>query len=204
LTRPKDALIDGVRILEPLLLAKQFQFRFGGAGLGSGGDFAWGEFVREDRRLELHFRRGLGLVRYHAGAQSASHEFYMRELGVWDQCRYPGFAEDPMDAFNELAHDLSFADDFLAGSATTLQRAAAREAVITASLDADAVARYVGDTGKIDDLHRCFREKHYSEVVRLARKLKYPERMSASERNMVEIARKRTGIRGFFARLRHR
>jgi hypothetical protein len=204
LARPKDALLDGVRILEPLLLTNGFQFRFGGAGSGSGGDFAWGEFVRDDRRLELHFRRSLGLVRYHVGQQSSSHESYMRELGIWDQCRYPGFADDPMNAFNELTHDLDYADDFLVGPGTILRRAAAKETVSTADREADAMAGYIGDKRKVNQLRTCLREKRYGEVVRLARNLKYPSLMSEADRKMVEISRKKSGIRGFFARFRHR
>jgi hypothetical protein len=156
LTRPKDALIDGVRVLEPLFRSRGFHFRFGGKGLGSGGNFAWGEFVREDRRLELHFRRSLGLVRYHTGEQSASHEVYLRELEVWDRCCYPGFSSDPMKGFNDLAHDLGFVDDFLVGSANILRQAAAKEAVVTAAREADALAGYVGDKTKVDRLRVWF------------------------------------------------
>ena len=106
---PKEALLDGAKILDPVLLPKGFQFQFRKEGKGSGGNFAWGEFVRKDRRLELHFRQSLGLVRYHVGDQSASHESYMQELGAWDQCRYPGFSEVPAAAFHDLAHDLGVA-----------------------------------------------------------------------------------------------
>jgi len=204
LARPKDALIDGVQILEAVLLPRGFHFQFDGEGSGSGGDFARGAFVREDRRLEIHFRRSLGLVRYHIGEKSASHESYMRELGVWDQCRYPGFSNDPRNEFDELAHDLSYAADFLVGSASTLRQAAAKEAANTAAREADAMFGDVGDKRKVDQMRRCFWEEQYSEVVRLARELKYPAQISESERKMVEIAQKRIGRRGFFARLLHR
>jgi hypothetical protein len=110
---PKEELLDGAKILDPVLLPHGFRFQFREEGRGFGGNFSRGEFVREDRRLELHFRQSLGLMRYHVGNQSASHEWYMRELGVWDQCRYPGFSEDPAAAFHDLAHDLGLAEDFL-------------------------------------------------------------------------------------------
>lgn len=147
-----------------------------------------------DRRLELHFRYSLGPVRYHVGQDNASHESYMRELNVWDQCQYPGFSNDAMDAFARLAHDVTFAEDFLDGSASVLRQAAAKEAANTAAQQADLMAGYVGDKRKLDQLRQSFREKQYSEVVRLAGELKYADRMSESQRRMVAIARNRSDI----------
>jgi len=181
-----------MKILEHVLVPKEFAFRFGGEGQGSGGNFAWGEFIRADRRLELHFQYSLGIVRYHAGNQSASHESYMRELGVWDECHYPGFSEDPLSGFRELAHDLDMAEDFVSGSAAVLQRAASKEAVAGATRSEELMAGHVGDKQRLDQLRARFRERRYGEVVTLARELKYPYRMTQSERRMVEIALKRT------------
>ena len=79
-------------ILEPVLSPHGFRFEFRDAGKGAGGFFAWGEFVRRDRRLELHYRLSLGLVMYHALGKKVSHEAYMRELGRWENHRYPGFS----------------------------------------------------------------------------------------------------------------
>ena len=189
-SRPKDVLFQGVRILERVLVPKGFLFQFGDEGRGSGGEFAWGEFVRGDRRIELHFRHSLGLVRYHLGGQSASHESYMRGLGIWDQCRYPGFSNDPLSAFHGLAHDLSLAQDFLSGSAAILQQVANSEAIIDANLSKDLMAGCVDDKRKLDQLRTCFREGRYDEVVTLAGELKYSDRMTESEQRMVEIALK--------------
>jgi hypothetical protein len=188
---PKEALLDGAKILDAVLLPKGFRFQFRKEGKGSGGNFAWGEFVREDRRLELHFRQSLGLVRYHVGDQSAFHESYMRELGVWDQCRYPGFSEDPAAAFHDLAHDLGLADDFLSGWAAVLRTAAATEASDTAAQNKRDMAGYVGDVRQRQQLRQRFREGRYGQVVALAETLKYPDQMTESERRMVEIARKK-------------
>jgi hypothetical protein len=189
---PKDALLEGAKILDPVLLPKGFRFQLRREGKGSGGNFAWGEFVHEDRRLELHFRQSLGLVRYHVGDQSASHESYMRQLGVWDQCRYPGFSNDPAVAFHDLAHDLRMADDFLSASAAVLRAAAAREASDTGRQDKVAMAGYVGDVRQRQELREQFREGNYDQVVALAETLRYPEQMTGSERQIVAIARNRT------------
>jgi hypothetical protein len=190
---PKDALLNGVHILESVLLPKGFQFHFRGEGQGSGGDFAWGEFVRADRGLELHFRRSLGLVRYREGDHSASHEAYMRELGVWGHCRYPGFSEDVEAPFHGLAHDLGFAEEFLSGSAAALRRAAVKEALNVAKHDEELMSGYVGDADRLEQLRTRFHEGSYSDVVALADKLNYPERMTDPQRRMVETARRKTG-----------
>jgi hypothetical protein len=141
---PREILLDGAKILDLVLSPKGLQFQFKGCGPSSGGDFAWGEFVRDNRWLEIHFRNSLGLVRYHIGNNSASHESYMRALGVRDQCKYPGYSDDPLEAFRDLAHDLVFADDFFTGTAAILRRAAAEEASKEAIRDAKLTAGYRG------------------------------------------------------------
>jgi len=189
--KPKDALAEGAKILEPALSPYGFRFRFRESGKGSGGNFASGAFVRGDRQFELHFRWSLGLVRYHVDKASASHESYMRQLGVWDRCQYPGFSDDPNDAFRGLGHDLGFAQDFLTGSALILHQAAQREAAEEASQNAHQMTLNAGDRRKLDELRRRFRERRYPQVIELAGDLKYPDRMTSAELKMIEIARKR-------------
>jgi hypothetical protein len=116
----------------------------------------------------------------------------MRELGVWDQRRYPGFSEDPAEAFHDLAHDLGLAHDFLAGPAAVLRTAAARETADTGEQNERTMVGYVGELRQRQQLQQRFREGSYGQVVALAEALKYPDQMTESERRMVEIARKRT------------
>ncbi len=101
-----------------------FTFVQSAAGRGSGGNFAAGEFIRDDRRLELHVRRSLGLVIYHVGTLSLTHADYMRAmLGPQAGNRYPGFSDDPLDGFRGLAHDLQhYATDFLTGAGQEFER----------------------------------------------------------------------------------
>jgi hypothetical protein len=63
---------------------------------------------------------------------------------------------------------------------------------VGAARNADLMAGYVGDKRKIDELHSCFRERRYEDVIIKFNSLKYPERLSESERKMVELARQRT------------
>jgi len=125
---PRELLTRGVALLEPVLRPHGFSFVFREEGQSSGGSFAAGDFVRANRRLELHFRHSLGLVTYHVGTARVSHSGYMEELGVRQRAAYPGFSADPLDAFRDLASDLErFADSFLSDDGAVVVRAAERE-----------------------------------------------------------------------------
>ena len=87
----------------------------------------------------------------------------MNELGVLRQCQYPGFPNEPLDPFVRLAHDLGFAGKFLSGDARTLEQ-----------------------------MRVAFREHAYAQVVQLAQTLALPNKMTASQRRMLEIATIRT------------
>ena len=193
---PKQALTKGADVLSPILMPRGFRFVFRDTGRGSGGEYAWGEFVRANRRLELHVGQNLGIVLYHIGDQSASHRWYMRELEVLSQCRYSGFTENAAESFRNLAHDLAFAEDFLSGAATVLKRAAAKEALEAGNRDQVLMTGYVGDIKKLEELRTRFHHKQYADVLALAASLRFPDRMTASEQGMVEIARERAGGRG--------
>lgn len=133
--RAYEALQQGVQILDPVMHAYDFEYRDGSVGASSGGQFASGEFVRGDRRLELHFRYSLGLVSYHIGADALRHELYMRALlGPELGNRYPGFSDDGIEGFRGLRYDLeTFAEDFLSGSGETFQKCSEVRAARTLS-----------------------------------------------------------------------
>ena len=107
----------GRAILEPILLPHGFVWAPGIAGPSSGGPFAQGSFVCGNRRLEFSVRYSLGLVVYHMGELSLGHADYMRAvLQGGRQFQYPGFSNDPLDAFHHLAADLaSLGASFLTG-----------------------------------------------------------------------------------------
>jgi hypothetical protein len=114
---PLEILREGSTILDPVMSEHGFSFTDCDSGRGSGGPFASGSYVNADRRLELHFRYSLGLVTYHFGKVSIDHESYMRVVvGREEGNKYPGFSDDPLDAFRDLAHDMqNFATAFLEG-----------------------------------------------------------------------------------------
>ena len=124
---PEGAIRDGAAILEPLMSRNGFKFSLVNKGPSSGGFFAEGEFRNGDRRLEFHFRHSLGLVRYHVGDSSLSHEEHMKCLGVSGRHHYPGFTDDPLEPFRQLRLDLEeFAEDFLKGETGHFSTLAAR------------------------------------------------------------------------------
>jgi hypothetical protein len=119
---PRELLARGAAELAELLGPAGFEFVETEDGESSGGDFASGEFRRGDRRLELHVRSSLGLVRYHFGDESLSHADLVRGVRALDRLSeegaYPGFSEDPMAGFRHLRHDLDrFGGVFLRGGA---------------------------------------------------------------------------------------
>ncbi len=124
---PIETLRAGCDILDEVLLPHGFQRGEITSGKGSGGHFAMCFYGRADRRLELHFRWALGIVVYHFGTLSASHEDYMLTmLGFNGGNHYPGFARnDPLEHFRQVSYDLkNFGDDFFNGDGRSLKRAA--------------------------------------------------------------------------------
>jgi hypothetical protein len=191
--QPEVILLSGSEILGSVLSPHHFTFEFRSAGTGSGGDFAWGEFVRTDRRLELHFRRSLGLVAYHLGRLHATHEVYMRELGFWGRNRYPAYSGEPMQGFINLSHDLGHAIDFLSGDAGCLRTAALKQMHSDEETMAESMSNAVGDTRAVARMRDLFYAGRYPEVLSLFSQLKYPERLSKAQRTLVDLARHRDG-----------
>jgi hypothetical protein len=121
--REATALLErGIAELAEVLGPAGFEFIQTDDGAGSAGPFASGEFLRGDRRLELHVRSSLVLVRYHFGDESMSHEDLVRGVraleAITAEGEYPGFSTDPMAGFRHVRHDLErFGAIFLRGGA---------------------------------------------------------------------------------------
>jgi hypothetical protein len=123
-SNPESILLKGSELLKPLFSQHSFVFAMLGSGSSSGGRFAFAEFRRGDRSFEFHFRSSLGMVTYHLGAESISHQEYMCSvLGKHGLSRYPGFSPDPLDAFRDLHADLQrHCDEFLEGTNEAFMR----------------------------------------------------------------------------------
>jgi hypothetical protein len=133
------------------------------------------------------------MVAYHVGEHVLSHEAYMRALGASpDSIRYPGFSNDPLDAFRDLASDLEqFASEFTIGDASVLRAAAPIEAARQAEALRVMRAASAGDERNRAEAKRLFRAGDYARVVVLLDALQYPELMSPSEKKALALARRR-------------
>ena len=109
----------GVELLEPLFKSHGFVYEAGVADRGSGGLFAQGAFVRDDHRFEFSTRYSVGDVVYRVGGEVLSHEDFMRVAAGRGRHRYPGFSDDPLDGFRDIAADLAaFGGVFLRGASS--------------------------------------------------------------------------------------
>jgi len=191
--RPSDVLLAGVALLRPILAPHGFAFRLTDEGRGSGGDYAVGEFVAGDRRLELHFRHSLGLVTYRAGGDAVGHEAYLRALGVPPGTnQYPGFSDDPLEGFRHLSHDLAaYGAEFLAGDAAVLRRIGREVADWRAAETRIRQAHDAGDEAKRAEARQKFRQRDYAAAMALLESIRYPDLLSGAERQMLTVARAR-------------
>lgn len=191
---PRARLTEGALLLGPVLWPYGFEFVFRAEGQDWGGEFAEGEFIRDDRRLALRFRRSISLVTYQVGAAFVTHAGYMTAIGVRDCLASPDCSEDPLAGFLQLASDLArYAEDFLSGDGEVVIRAAVRER-------ARHEARYRRFlTGFVDDVltraraHREFGARDWITVIRLLESLRYPDQMETTEHRKLEISRRHCG-----------
>lgn len=194
---PKSQLESGVAILDPALLPHGFVFHFQGAGCGSGGSFACGEYVRGDRSLHLHHRRGLGIIQYNIADLSIDHAAYLKSLGVENQSDLLSTRlESGLDRYHALRSDLeNFCSDFVTGPATEWATAARVDGERRSEQNKTLTAKYVGDDRKRQQARELFQNRQYDLVVSILDGLVYPELLGQSEQRMLEIARKRSGGR---------
>ena len=119
---PRELLDRGLAELAEVLEPAGFTVAAVEDDDGNGGLFAIVEFRKGERRLELHFRRSLVLVRYHFGDEALSHEDLVRGVQATGHiaaaAQYPGFSDYPATAFHRLRVDLErFGAIFMTGGA---------------------------------------------------------------------------------------
>ena len=104
---PGKFLERGKLVLDQTLRGRGYTFKIVTEGTGSGGNFAVGRYEKEDRSIELHVRHALGIVIYKVGESTLKHQDLVACLGIRrEEFSYPGFSDDPLEAFEHLRHDL--------------------------------------------------------------------------------------------------
>ena len=95
-------------MLDPALAEHGLAFSILSEGKGSGGPFVAARYGDETRGVEIHVRGGLGMVAYDLEGASLSHLDLAACLGIERSAlAYPGFSTDPVDAFHDLAADVT-------------------------------------------------------------------------------------------------
>lgn len=100
-------------------------------------------------------------------------------------------AGGPLDPFARLAHDRSFAGEFLSGVARLLLQAAERERAAEAERGGRNMQGYVGDCRTHERMRDALCSGDYDQVIELAANLTLPDKMTPAQRRMLEIARTR-------------
>jgi hypothetical protein len=101
-----EVLGQGKTILHPVLDSAGFVPKTSAvSGDGSGGRFVEQRWTNGARSIVVWVRFGLGSVRYAWGDDVFDHRDVAEAIGA--RCSYPGFSEDPVDAFRHLADDLA-------------------------------------------------------------------------------------------------
>jgi hypothetical protein len=195
---PEQQLLDGVKILSTYLEPLGFKFQLKGTGKGSGGHFAYGQFINggglfnKSKNIELHFRWSLGLVSYSVGDLTLSHEDYINLLDKHGQNKYPNFSDNPQDSFTCLLWDLkNLLSDFAENNAILFkQKAPDRIKQIKKQqeiLSKSENKKYSGDQRLIDQAKIEFKKGNYSQVDKLKQQLQHPDLLTETEKKMFEL-----------------
>ncbi len=195
-TLPEQNLLEGIKILSTYLEPLGFQFKFLGKRQSSGGNFAFGEFVCGDRKIELHYRYSLGLVSYQVSSLILGHEHYIDLLDKHGKNKYPNFSDESMEAFKCLKFDLeNLLQDFAENNANIFREKAPTKIIefkINQEIKKEANKKIdSGDQKIIEEAKIEFKKGNYLEVQKFKLQIKYPELMTKAEKKLFEINDKR-------------
>ncbi|QQS52457.1 MAG: hypothetical protein IPM71_06910 [Bacteroidota bacterium] len=190
--KPEQLLINGAEILSTYLSSLDFKFKLIETGHGSGGDFAHGQFINEDKTIDLHFRWSLGLVSYKINDLILSHEDYIDLVDKHGQNKYPNFSDDPLDAFRCLLIDLKdLLNDFTENNAIIFRQKASDKIIdlnkIRDSKNNSDKKIYSGDQRIIDQIRIEFKAGNFLQVDKLKYQIQYPDLLTATEKKLLEI-----------------
>jgi hypothetical protein len=153
-------------------------------------------FIRPPRSVELNHLYSLGPVIYSIREFSVEHSFYVKALGASSAARFPCFEDDSVSGYPALLHDLQHLlssffvcpeEDFIAIAERYLQGQQQQHEDDSRDLTYHAT----GEDRLKARAHKLFREGRYEEVLQIESKIKFPELLTPSERQIFTLAKKR-------------
>lgn len=111
---PEALLLAGAEMLRDIFDPLGMSFEVTLVQNSSSGRVAIGRFGSRQRYVELHYRYGLGIVRYRSGQTVLSHEQFMRAIGKEREASFPVVNDATLAGFEALRSDLlRFGQKFL-------------------------------------------------------------------------------------------
>jgi hypothetical protein len=153
-------------------------------------------FIRPPRSVELNHLYSLGPVIYSIREFSVEHSYYIKALGACSAARFPCFVDDSISGYPALLHDLQHLlssffvcpeEVFIAISERYMQGQQQQHEDDSRDLTYHAT----GEDRLKARARELFREGRYEEVLQIESKIKFPELLTPSERQLFTLAKKR-------------
>lgn len=153
-------------------------------------------FIHPPRSVELNHLYSLGPVIYYIREFSVEHSFYIKALGASSAARFPCFVDDSVSGYPALLHDLQHLlssffvcpeEDFIAIAERYTQGQQQQHEDDSRDLTYHAT----GEDRLRARARELFREGRYEEVLQIRSKIKFPELLTPSERQLFSLAKKR-------------
>ena len=160
------------------------------------GTFYSARFIRPPRSVELNHLYSLGPVIYSIREFSVDHSFYIRALGVSSGARFPCFVDDSVSGYPALLHDLQHLlssffvcpeEDFIAIAERYMQDQQQQQEDDSRDLTYHAT----GEDRLKARARELFLQGRYDQVIQLESRIRFPELLTNSERQIFALARKR-------------
>jgi hypothetical protein len=160
------------------------------------GTFYSARFVRPPRTVEFVHLYSLGPVTYSIREFFVEHTYYTKALGHSAEARFPSFDDDSVSGYAAWIHDLAnVISPFFKGPEPQFVAIASRymeEQREQLSHDAKKLNYESIQEPRLKAHARAlFFQGRYGEVVRLESQLRFPEFLSAAERQLFALARRR-------------
>lgn len=154
-------------------------------------------FLRDPRSVDLSHLYSLGPVTYSIREFSVEHTFYIQALHLTAAARFPCYADDSLLGYPALLHDLeNLLCPFFVGPEADFIRIAKQYMQAQQQQhedDSRDLTYYATGEGRLKARAReLFRQGRYDEVVQIESQIRFPELVTASERQFFALARKRS------------